>query len=385
MPDNGHLRLPADVDAAVAAPRGAAPGTVFLGGLFALSVLAACYAAAEIVLPIVLAFVLSAVFQPVMRWLLRLRLPRAVAALAVVLALIGLFAAAGLLLSAPISDRIAELPHTLPRIQQRLHFLNAPIASLQNALKHIQNLAPGAAPAPGAHPPIVAVQQEGTPLAQRMLANVRIVAGGAFTTLLVLFFVLLAGDQFLRRLVEILPGFKAKRQAVVIANEIESDISIYLATVTMMNAAVGILTAGVAWLTGLGAPLLWGAIAFLLNYVPILGPTAGVILFLVAGLVTIEPLWAAFLPALLYLLIHVAEGETITPMLLASRFTVNPVLITIGVIFWYWMWGVVGAILSTPMLAIAKIVCDRIESLQPVGHFIGGEPVMFGGTQKAAP
>jgi predicted PurR-regulated permease PerM len=71
-------------------------------------------------------------------------------------------------------------------------------------------------------------------------------------------------------------------------------------------------------------------------------------------------------------MIHVAEGETITPMLLASRFTVNPVLVMVGVIFWYWMWGVCGAILSTPMLAMTKILCDRIDRLKPIGHFIGG-------------
>jgi len=149
-----------------------------------------------------------------------------------------------------------------------------------------------------------------------------------------------------------------------------------LATITVMNALVGVATACMAWLTGLGSPILWGTAAFLLNFVPILGPTAGVIIFLVAGIVTIEPLWAAFLPALLYFLIHCAEGETITPMLLAARFTVNPVLVTIGVIFWYWMWGVAGAILATPMLAILKIICDRIELLQSFGHFIGGEPAM---------
>lgn len=344
--------------------------TVFLGTLLALAILAACYAAAEIVLPLVLAFVLNAVFQPVMRLLLRTGVPRVIAALLVVLALVGSFAMVGLLLSGPIAERVADLPHILPRIEQRLHFLATPIASMQNALRHVQGLVPGG------QQQVIAVQN--TTLAQLIVENLRVVASGAFTTLLVLFFVLMAGEQFLRRLVEILPNFDAKRRAVEIANEIQGDISAYLATVTMMNCVTGAATAGMAWLTGLGAPLLWGTIAFLLNYVPILGPTTGVMLFLVAGLVTIEPLWMAFLPAALYLLIHVAEGETITPMLLASRFTVNPVLITIGVIFWFWMWGVVGAILSTPMLAMAKIVCDRIEGLRPIGHFIGGEPIIFG-------
>ena len=383
MPDAADLPLPSDVTpSSAAATNGgstAATGapearTVFLGGLLVLTMLAACYAAADIVLPIVLAFVLSAVFQPIMRGLRRLGLPRPIAALLIVLALVSLFAVVGMLLSAPIAERIAALPQMLPKIQQRLHFLSRPLAALQKGLKRIETLAPGG----GA--PVVAVENQS--LAQSVLENVRAVAAGAFTTLLILYFVLIAGEQFLRRLVEILPSFNAKRRAVEIAAEIEGDISVYLATVTIMNSAVGCATAAVAWATGLGAPLLFGTIAFLLNYIPILGSTAGVVLFLVAGLLTIHPLWAAFVPALLYLLIHVVEGETVTPMLLASRFTVNPVLITIGVIFWFWMWGVVGAILSTPMIAITKIICDRIDALKPIGHFIGGEPLIFGGAGK---
>ena len=113
--------------------------TVFLGILTLLAVLAACYTAAEIVLPMVLAFVLSAVFQPVMCLLLRLRLPRALAALIIVLALVSLFVILGLLLSGPIADWITGLPQTLPRLEQRLKFLSAPIQSLQNALSHIEN------------------------------------------------------------------------------------------------------------------------------------------------------------------------------------------------------------------------------------------------------
>ena len=368
MPDTAPLSetdLVLEADLAAAEPeRSVELPTIFLGGLLLLAMLAACYAAAEIVLPIVLAFVLRLVFQPVLRALERAYLPRVVAALVIVLALVSLFVVLALLLSAPLAGWIAQLPDTLPRLQARLHFLNAPLLSLQQAVEQLQNLAPGSAP------PAVAVLA--TPLPERLLAAIRPIAGGAFTTMLVLFFVLVSGDLFLRRLVEILPGFKEKRQAVDISQQIEGDISVFLATITMMNLAVGVVTGIVMWLCGLGSPLLWGTIAFLLNFVPILGPTAGVVLFLVMGLVTIDPLWAAVLPAALYLLIHIVEGETVTPMLLAARFTVNPVLVILGVIFWYWMWGVPGAILATPMLAISKIICDRIDGLKPLGHFIGG-------------
>ena len=363
-PDAKKLGLQSDRDSET--PRYAAEAnTIYLAGLFVLATLAAFYAAAEIVLPIVLAFVLRLVFEPVLRALERARLPRVVASLMIVLSLVALFVVLGLLLSAPLAAWIGRLPDTLPRLQARLHFLNAPLWSLQHALEQFQNLAPGSSP------PTVALQS--VPLAERLLAAIRPVAGGVFTTMLVLFFVLVSGDLFLRRLVEILPGFKEKRQVVDISQQIEGDISVFLATITMMNLAVGTVTGIVMWLCGLGSPLLWGTIAFLLNFVPILGPTVGVVLFLVMGLVTIDPLWAAFLPAALYLVIHIVEGEAVTPMLLAARFIVNPVLVVLGVIFWYWMWGVPGAVLATPMLAIAKIICDRIEGLQPIGHFIGGE------------
>ena len=340
--------------------------TVFLGGLFVLAALAAFYVAAEIILPIVLAFVLNLVFRPVLRWLERAHLPRWLAALVIVLALVALVVALGLLLSAPLTGWIGKLPETIPRLQQKLSFLGGTIRSLERALEHVQNLAPTGGD--GARQ--VAVQT--TSLAAWLLAGIRTLAGAAFTTLLVLFFVLVSGETFLRRLVEILPRFKDKKQLVDISQQIEADISVYLATITMMNTLVGIATGIMAWLCGLGDPLLWGTFAFLLNYVPVLGPTAGVMIFLIVGLVSLDPLWLAFLPAALYLLIHIAEGETVTPMLLASRFTVNPVLVILGVIFWYWMWGVCGTILATPLLVMTKIVCDRIEPLRPVGHFIGG-------------
>jgi predicted PurR-regulated permease PerM len=205
-----------------------------------------------------------------------------------------------------------------------------------------------------------------------VFSSTRAFAAGFLETILVLFFLLLSGDTLLRRLVEVLPRFGDKRQAIEISQHIEHDISAYLITITIMNAAVGIATALAMWLCGLGDPVLWGAVAFLLNYIPILGPMIGVVMFTLAGLLTAKTLWPALLPAGLYLLIHLAEGETITPMLLARRFTLNPLLVIIALIFWYWMWGVPGAILAVPMLAITKIICDRIRMLAPLGHFLEG-------------
>ncbi len=139
-----------------------------------------------------------------------------------------------------------------------------------------------------------------------------------------------------------------------------------------MNAGVGLATAIAMQVSGLGDPLLWGAVAFLLNYVPILGPLTGVAIFSLAGLLTFDSLWRAFLPGTLYLFIHLIEGEFVTPMLMARRFTLNPVIVILSLIFWFWIWGLPGAILSVPILAITKIVCDRIRPLNSLAHLLEG-------------
>jgi len=176
----------------------------------------------------------------------------------------------------------------------------------------------------------------------------------------------------LRRLVEILPRFSGKRHAVEIFEHIEHDISIHLVTITAMNGAVGAATALIMWTCGVGDPLLWGAVAFLLNFIPVIGPIIAVVIFLMAGLLSVEPLWQALLPGALYLGVHLIEGQSITPMLLAKRFTLNPLLVVLALIFWFWMWGVIGAILAVPMLAVTKIVCDRVPPLAAIGHFLEG-------------
>ena len=251
-------------------------------------------------------------------------------------------------------------------MQERLSLLNQPIAALQKFAEQAQGLTQGG------ELKAVPVAVQGSGLSDRLLSGTRSFASGLLETVLVLFFLLVSGDTFLRRLVEILPRFKNKRQAVDISQQIESDVSVYLITITIMNVAVGVATGAVMAFCGVGDPILWGTVAFLLNYIPILGPMIGVVVFLLAGLLSIDLLWLAFLPAGLYLLIHLVEGETVTPMLLARRFTINPVLVILSLVFWYWMWGVPGAVLSTPMLAITKIICDRIRPLMAVGHFMEG-------------
>jgi predicted PurR-regulated permease PerM len=340
------------------------PRTIFLGGLFVLALLAALYLASPIVLPVILAIVLKLLLQPLVRLTDRVGLPRAVGAVLAIVLLVMTLAALISGVAGPAAGWAGKLPDAIPKIQQQLAFLARPIGTAEWMMAQLQSVTGFG----------VGVPQTGGEhsfnVMGALFSGTTTVAAGLFTTLVVLFYLLVAGETFLRRFVEILPTFAEKRQAVEITLHIERNISAYLITVTLINFIVGVLTLGIMWLCGVANPLLWGVIAFVVNFVPILGPMAGVVIFLMASILSLGVSWWALLPVGLYFLVHVIEGEIVTPMLMARRFTINPVAVILALLFWYWMWGVPGAILAVPMLAITKIVCDDLTPLRAVGHFL---------------
>ena len=236
------------------------PKVIFLGGLFVLAVLAAAYVASDIVLPLVFAIVLKLLLQPALRILVGLHVPRTIASLLLILVLFGTIVGLGTAISGPARTWAAKLPEGIPRLEERLSFMRAPINTLQGFLQQVEDFG-ATGPSPNAAAPAL-----GSTLVTKVFTGTRNFASGFFTTVLFLFFLLVSGDIFLHRLVEILPRFSGKRQVVEISQQIESDVSAYLATITLMNAGVGIATALAMWLTGVGDPILWGTVAFLLNY-----------------------------------------------------------------------------------------------------------------------
>ncbi|WP_428537691.1 AI-2E family transporter [Rhodopila sp.] len=340
------------------------PRTFFLGGLFVLACMAALYITAPIVLPLILAIVLKLLLQPLVRLLERIHVPRAIGAILSVLLVLLTFAGTISMLAGPAAAWAAKLPEAIPKLKDSLSVLQPPI----DAIQRMMNLVTGPAVSPGTQAP----NMHPSGLLSALLASSATATSGLFTTLLILFYMLVSGETFLLRMVEILPRFRDKRQAVELSLRIERDVSAYLLTVSCINLLVGVATGCVMWVCGVANPVLWGAIAFVLNFVPILGAMVGLVIFLMASVLALGVTWWALLPVGLYLAIHIAEGEFATPMLLARRFTINPVALILALVFWYWMWGVTGAILAVPLLAIAKIICDELRPLRAFGHLLEG-------------
>ena len=339
---------------------------VFLGGVFFILVAAILRIASDILMPMMAAILLTFALQPVQRFLQKLRIPAYASAFLIIILLVGGIVSLGSALATPASNWAAQIPGSLPELKGKFRFLAQPVEKTKRLVTQAEDMANGA------DQKATPVAVQGSRLFDRLVTGASTALGSMLTMLLMLFFFLAAGDIFVRRMIEVLPGFRNKRHVVDIFHHIESDVNRYLLTITMMNMLVGLAAGLIMWSYNIGDPVLWGMVAFLLNFVPIMGPITAVAIFLIVSFMQIDDFWTALMPPALFLCAHIMESTGVTPRLLARQFTINPLIVILGLVFWYWMWGLAGALMSMPMIMVAKIVCGRIDGLKPVGHLLEG-------------
>lgn len=332
-----------------------------------LAVLYTLYFAREFLLPITFALLLTFLLSPAVRGLARRRVPRPLAA---GLVLAGMFGTAGLSvyeLSGPVQSWVSNAPETISKAQARLRRLLVPLRRVTSTAEQVESAAGGVAGANA--PPVVVVK--GPSVVSRLFGSTqRFLAAGLEVTIL-LFFLLAAGDLFLQKLIKVLPNLRDRRKAIEIARATESSVSIYLLTTAAVNLVEGAIVAGAVYLLGMPNAPLWGALVALLEFVPYLGAVGAVVVLSVAGLATFDDVGHALLVPGSYLVINLIQANLVGPMLLGQRLELNPVAILVSLAFWFWIWGIAGAFIAVPLLATFKICCDHIESLAPVGEFLG--------------
>ena len=331
----------------------------WVGILVAAVLLYTCYFAASLLLPILIAAFTAMLLNPVLRLLHRIWVPSWLGALLVVGGLLASLGGFGLLLYEPALETARELPGEMRQIAPKLRQMVQPLEEankVSDALQTIQTTRPDA-------PRRVEVVQARPTLTEVLASSGETLAQVLAAVILVYFF-LVFGEGLLRRAVTIAPTLAKKRITVEIVRTIQSDMSRYMLTITIINVVLGLTTAAVMWMLGMPSPLLWGAVAGLLNYAPYVGPVAAALVLAVAGLFHFDSLGAALLPAAAYLGLNALEGQFLTPMLLGNSLSLNPVIILLWLMFWGWLWGIPGFLLGVPMLVCFKIVCARIETLQ---------------------
>lgn len=211
----------------------------------------------------------------------------------------------------------------------------------------------------------------GPSVMDRVISTSAALLAGMLETLVLLYFLLASGDLFLQKLTGMLPEFRDKKKAVAIARETETSISMYLSTVALVNVLEGTVVALVMWALGMPNPVLWGVLVLFLEFIPYLGALVMVGVLTLAALVTFDSVGHIIAVPASYLFINLLQAYVLTPLLLGRRLTLNPVAILIGLILWWEIWGVAGAFIAVPLLATFKILCDHIETLAPVGEFLG--------------
>jgi predicted PurR-regulated permease PerM len=332
-----------------------------------LAILYTLYFARAFLLPIVFALLVNFLLSPVVRWLKRLNIPSPLGAGLVILVILAVVGSGVLGLSGSVRALAATAPATLRTAEAKLGKIIRP---LQRASKTAEQAANAASATAGGTKP-APVEVQGPSLASRAFGATQRSLAGVLEVVILLYFLLAAGDLFLEKLVKVLPNLRDKRKAVQIAREAESSISTYLVTTTLVNLAEGAIVAGVMYLWGMPNPALWGALVFLLEFIPYLGAFAIVVILAVVALTTFDTVGHAMLVPASYLLVNAIQGTLVSPLLLGHRLALNPVALFVGLAFWAWIWGVAGAFMAVPLMATFKLLCDHIESLAPVGEFLG--------------
>lgn len=190
-------------------------------------------------------------------------------------------------------------------------------------------------------------------------------------TLLMTFFMIEARVRLRRHLLFDRADFGSSIKAARVVREVQDRVAAYILTVSLINAGVGVIVACGAWLLGVEAPIMWGGLAALLNFLPYIGPLAMVGILSLFGIATSETILLGLIPAAAYLGLHTVESNIVTPSILGARFTMNPVMILIALSYFSWIWGVAGALLSVPILLMITAFIDHVGRPNLIGFIFG--------------
>lgn len=329
-----------------------------------LAVLYTLHIAQGFILPIVLSVLLNLLLSPlVMSMRKYLHFPEALSAGLVILVFIGVVVFGAYRLAPSATTWIARAPESMATLQRKIQPLRKPVEKVSQAAEQVEEATDLDKKTPQ-------VEIKGPSLTKQVFGGTTALFSIVMVIIFLTYFLLASGDLFLQKLVAVLPQLKDKKTAVRIVRETQAQISLYLVTTTIINVGVGVATGIALGLVGMPNPVLWGVVAAVLNFVPYIGGLVNTVILTLAAFLAFESASEALLVPVVFTVINILEGNLITPMILGRRMRLNTVAVFIGLIFWWYLWGIAGAILAVPMMATIKIACDHIASLAPVGEFL---------------
>lgn len=333
----------------------------------ALAIVYFLYWSRAVLLPLVIAVMVAFTLRPVVRRLRKYRIPETLSAAVLLASLVGVMVAGMSSVVGPIGDWVRSAPQQAEKLKVKLASVKHQWHILKQTTSTVEQLSGDDV---SNRPLAVAIQPS------ELSSNLAVVSSTAdwlASTLIVIvmaFFLLISGDQLLNGLLTTLPTFRDKRRTVELVYDVERGITRYLMTVSAINLGVGIMTSIIMVCVGMPNPIMWGALAMFLNYVPVIGPIGCFCLLSIASILTFDSFAYATVPPLAFAVMTTIEGNFITPMVLGRSISLNPILVFVALMFWGWMWGIGGAVLAVPLLAVAKISAEAFESTKDYARLI---------------
>jgi len=348
--------------------------------LSVIAVVGSLYLARGLFAPLVLGILISYACYPVVSFLRRLFVPRAISAALVVCLLVagGWFAFSALQTQA--FGLIEKLPAAIEQLKREFSD-DGPgvIGQLREAADKIEAVAgseDGKVAPDVDEPQRVVVEPDGNRYTGVLLESsigALTVAGQAFVILLFVYFVLASGDLYKQKLVRVAGStLAAKKLTVHILDDINAQLRRFFFVILAGGLFVMLLTWPVFWWLGMEEALLWGVIAGIASAIPYAGPA---MVFAASGLTAFlqfGDLYQALLVAGASLVITSVQGNLLTPWMTSKAASMNAVAVFVSLLFWGWLWGGVGLLVAIPIQMMIKSVCDHVENLRSVGEFLGG-------------
>ncbi|WP_299310016.1 AI-2E family transporter [uncultured Croceicoccus sp.] len=337
---------------------------IFLALPFVLSI------GAVVFLPLVTAIILTIILSPLADWLARWGIPNVLASFLSMVIFIAIVVVALATVLQPAIVLLDDVPRMIESIAESFSTFRGQIEWVNELNQQLGELGGGS----GERGNTVVVA---TPsIVERLAYATPTLIVETLLTLLMAFFMIEARVRMRRRLLLDRSEFGASLRAARVMREVQDRVASYIFTVGMINASVGVVVALGAWALGMNAPIMWGGLAALLNFLPYLGPLAMTGLLLLFGLGGADTILAGLIPAAAYLALHGVEANAITPAILGKRFTVNPVLILLAISYFTWVWGALGALLSVPILITLIALFQHLGHPNIIG-FLFGEPLFL--------
>ena len=380
------------IDKGTSVPESSTPATpvnirrIALSLLAVLSLIFLLRYARDLFIPAVLGILIAYALHPVVTWVTRLKIPRGLAAAVVVVGVLvgfglGVYALRNQAIAAvgSISDATQQLRMRLQELRTTPGEAPTAVRKIQEAAKEIEKTAAEAA-AVGSEAPArgitrVQIDQPAFRATDYLLSGslgLIAIASNAIMVSFLVFFILASGDLFKRKLVHILgTTLSEKRVTVEAINEINTQIGRFMLIQVLTSAIVAVCTTAALWAFGVREPAIWGLAAGIFNSVPYFGAILVTAALAIVAFLQFGSLETAIQVAGTAFLITSLEGFLLTPALMGRAARINGVAMFVSLLFWSWLWGVIGMIVAVPMMMVIKIVCDRIESLQPFGELLG--------------